>query len=700
MEQAIKNFFYPKTICVVGASAKEKSIGYELLKSIKQYGYKGKLFPVNPKADSVLDYKCYHTIAEITGQIDLAIVMVPKAFAEQTIEQLLGKNVRSIILITAGFKEVGKEGEEVEKRILKKVKDAGARLVGPNCMGVICTFSDISLNATFVAEKPEIGETGFCSQSGAIAAAVLNSLRETDIRFGHMISVGNKADISENDILKFWNEDPRIKTITFYLESFSNGESFIHSHLGRTGIQRDGIRKPVIILKGGRTQAGIKAASSHTGAMAANDKVVDAILKQFGIIRVDDLTELFNTAKGFENFPSPKGNRTVVITNAGGPAILAVDSLEKEGLVLAELSQETKTKLREIVHPEGSVNNPIDLLPGGTAEQFKKVNEIAVSDENVDVLVSIFVEPIMVPAFEVIEGINSIVSAKPIFQVVMPLPESWIKYRKDSATKKPLFRNPEDPAKVISNLLFFSKQNTSKEYLSSHKSKVDISNADGFISQSNIDSICTAYNIPLVKSAVVRSDALFKTDLPNYPLVLKGLSKKVVHKSELNAVKLNIKNEDELRNAADEITHSFVRHNFEVEDFLIQPFIQTKHELLIGGFRDASFGPVIMFGSGGKYVEVFQDTCMRSAYLSAEDVEEMIDSTKIGKILKGVRGEKSVDINKLKEIILSSAQMMLDNSNILEFDFNPLVVAKDDSFYAVDVRIRSLTPTLSKGEGV
>jgi acetyltransferase len=684
MEQAINNFFYPKSICVVGASTKEKSIGYELLKSIKLYGYTGKLFPVNPKADSVLDYKCYHSIGEITEPIELAIVMVPKAFADQTIDEILSKNVKSLILITAGFKEVGKEGEEVEKRILKKVKDAGARLVGPNCMGVICTFSDVSLNATFVAERPEIGATGFCSQSGAIAAAVLNSLRETDIRFGHMISVGNKADISENDILNFWNEDPRIKTITFYLESFSNGETFIHSF-----IQKDGIHKPVIILKGGRTQAGIKAASSHTGAMAANDKVVEAILKQFGIIRVDDLSELFNTAKGFENFPAPKGTRTVVITNAGGPAILAVDSLEKEGLVLAELSQEAKSKLREIVHPEGSVNNPIDLLPGGTAEQFKKVNEIVVSDDNVDVVVSIFVEPVMVPAFEVIEGINSIISDKPIFQVVMPLPESWEKYRKDSVTKKPLFRNPEDPAKVIANVLFYSHKQKMKKVLAAVKSKVDLTNTSGFIDQSKIDLLCSAYEIPLVKSLLVTKKDLAQNAPPFYPLVLKGISKKVVHKSELNAVKLNIKNEEELRLAEGEILRSFADHKIELEEFLIQPFIQSKHELLIGGFRDPSFGPMIMFGSGGKYVEVFQDTCMKSAYLSEEDVEELIDSTKVGKILKGVRGEMSVDINKLKAVICSSAQLMLDNPNIAEFDFNPLVVAKDISFHAVDVRIKT-----------
>ncbi len=683
MDPAIKNFFYPKSICVVGASTKEKSIGYELLKSIKQYGYKGKLFPVNPNADSVLGYKCYHTISEIDEPIDLAIVMVPKAFAEQTIDELLSKNVKSIILITAGFKEVGKEGEKVEKRILQKVNRAGARLVGPNCMGVICTFDDVQLNATFVAERPEIGATGFCSQSGAIAAAVLNSLRETDIRFGHMISVGNKADISENDILKLWNDDPRIKTITFYLESFSDGEAFIQSF-----IQGKGINKPVIVLKGGRTQAGMKAASSHTGAMAVNDKVVDAILKQFGIIRVNDLSELFNTAKGLENFPVPKGNRTVVITNAGGPAILAVDSLEKESLELAELSQETKNKLREIVHPEGSVNNPIDLLPGGTAEQFKKVTKIAASDENVDVVVTIFVEPIMVPAFEVIEGINSIVSNKPILQVVMPLPESWEKYRRDSATKRPLFKNPEDPAKVISNVLFYSKRNTQRKYLSVQIPKVDLGNTSGFINQPNIEKLCIAYSIPLVKSVVIKKDLLTKGNLPNYPLVLKGLSKGVIHKSELNAVKLNIKNEGELRKAAQEITNSFQQHNFEVEEFLIQPFIITKHEILIGGFRDASFGPMVMFGTGGKYVEIFQDTSMRSAYLSEEDVDEMITQTKIGKILTGVRGEKPADLNTLKKIILSSAQMMLDNPNIVEFDFNPLVVTDDSLLHAVDVRVK------------
>ncbi len=468
MDSKLQNFFYPSAVCIAGASTKEKSIGYELLKSIKKYGYKGKIYPVNPKADEILGFKNYKSIDLIPAQIDLAIVVVPKTFAEETIDQLLQKGVKSIILVTAGFRETGQAGADAEKRIITKVKNASARLVGPNCMGVITTFENIKLNATFVAEEPQIGRTAFLSQSGAIGAAILNSLRETDIRFGHFISVGNKADISENDLLQFWQEDENISTITFYLESFVDGEFFIKPFINNK------INKPVIILKAGRTKEGIKAASSHTGAIGSSDRVVDSVLDQFGIIRVETLTELFNTSKGFENFNLPKGNRIAVITNAGGPAILTVDSIGKENLILAELTDETKNKLREIVHPEGSVQNPVDLLPGGTAEQFKQVNEIVAADKNVDAVISVFVEPVMVPSFNVIENINSIKSEKPIFQVVMPLPEFWENYRLNSKYKKPLFKNPEEPAKVISHILFHSGKSVNRNYLSpsSHRNKI------------------------------------------------------------------------------------------------------------------------------------------------------------------------------------------------------------------------------------
>jgi len=460
MDSVFQDYFYPKSLCVVGASSKPKSLGYELTKSIKQFGYTGKVFLINPKSDEILGYKCYPTIESVKEKIDLAIIMVPKQFVEDSIKQLTNKGTRALILITAGFKETGKEGEQEEKRILELVKNSDARLVGPNCMGIINSLSEIKMNATFVAEEPRNGKMAFCSQSGAIGAAVLNSLRETDIRFSQFISVGNKADVTENDLLEFWEKDKNISVITYYLESFEAGEEFIKYFIDEK------ITKPVIILKGGKTSSGIKAASSHTGALGSSDKVVNAVLTQFGIIRANDLNDMFNTAKGFEDFPIPQGNRVAVVTNAGGPAILAVDTLESNNLSLADLTPETKAKLKEIVHPQGSVNNPVDLLPGGTAEQFKQVNEILVADQNVDAVISVFVEPIMVPAMPVIEGINEIKIDKPIFQVVMPLPEFWDKYRKESKTKRSLFRKPEDPAVVIGNMLKFKNN---------HRIKTDIS---------------------------------------------------------------------------------------------------------------------------------------------------------------------------------------------------------------------------------
>ena len=682
MNTELKNFFYPSSICIAGASTKEKSIGYELLNTIKKYNFRGKVFPVNPKADNILGYKCFHSIEEIKIQIDLAIVAVPKPFVEESIDQLLTKDVKSIVLITAGFKEIGPEGAEIEKRIVHKIKEAGARLVGPNCMGLINAMDQVKLNATFVAEEPHEGRSAFLSQSGALGAAVLNSLRETDIRFAHFISVGNKADVNENDFLRFWNEDENIDVITMYLESFVDGKNFIKPFL------ENEIKKPVIVLKAGKTKSGMKAASSHTGALSAEDNLVDSLLDQFGIIRANDLNEMFNTAKGFENFNLPKGNKIAVVTNAGGPAILAVDKLEAEGLTLTELSEETKSKLKEIVHPEGSVENPVDLLPGGTAEIYKRVNEIVLADDKVDAVISIFVEPVMVQPLEVVEGINSIESEKPVFQVVMPLPEFWNNYRENSKFKKPIFRNPEDPAEVIWNMLLFSdkrKMNMREKY--SLKNNYDFT--PGFLEQDEINRIAKDYSLPIIKDKILRFEELDSINDKYFPLVIKGINKNVSHKSELDAVKLNIKNKKELFEAAAEIKNNFEKNSLEAESFLVQPFVDAKHELIVGGFRDPSFGALILFGSGGKYVETIGDTSIKSAYLNDEDIEDLIFSTKVGTILKGVRGEKALNTDKLKSVIKSIARIMLENEEVAEIDLNPLIVSNDNELHAVDIRIKT-----------
>jgi len=685
MSGSFNSFFYPKSICIVGASSKPKSLGYELTKSVKQYGYTGNLVLVNPKSVEILGYKCYPTINDVDIKIDLAIVMVPKQFVEESLKDLINKNVKAIILITAGFKETGEAGAEAEKRILKLVRDSNAQMVGPNCMGIINALDSIKMNATFVAEEPRTGNMGFCSQSGAIGAAVLNSLRETDIRFGQFISVGNKADVNENDLLEYWQSCDDVGVITYYLESFVDGEKFIKYFID------DKITKPVIVLKGGRTSSGIKAASSHTGALGGSDKVVDAILTQFGIIRADDLNDMFNTAKGFEDFPTPKGNRVAVVTNAGGPAILTVDTLEKNNLALADLTLETKAKLKEIVHSEGSVNNPVDLLPGGTAEQFKAVNEILVQDKNVDAVISVFVEPIMVKALPVIESINDIQSQKPIFQVVMPLPEFWQEYRTQSKTKRALFRRLEDPAVVINNLLKFQNKKVNTGRIKPDPSipkDFKLNEKLGrFLTSTEVTELCAYYKLPLIKDEILSFDELKKKGI-QFPVVLKAVGEKIIHKTDLKGVVLNIKTKDELIKTAEEMIKNFKTKNIQLESFLIQPFLMTKFELLVGAFRDPSFGPMIMFGSGGKYVEYIEDTVMRSAYLTENDIYEMIDSTKIGRIIQGVRGEEPADVNKIKSAIKNLAQMMVNHKEITEVDLNPLLVTTDNKIFAVDVRIK------------
>ena len=427
------------------------------------------------------------------------------------------------------------------------------------------------MNATFVAEEPENGETAFCSQSGAIGAAILNSLRETDIRFSHFISVGNKADVNENDLLEYWEKDENTSVITYYLESFVDGEKFIKYFIDEK------ITKPVIIVKGGRTSSGIKAASSHTGAMGSKDKVINAIMDQFGIVRADDLNDLFNIAKGFENFPIPQGNKIGVVTNAGGPAILTVDSLEPNGLTLAELSEETKTELREIVPPAGSINNPVDLLPIGPAEQFKQVSEILAKDKNVDVVISVFVEPIMVKALPVIEGINDIKSDKPIFQVVMPLLSFGMNTRNESKTRKPLFRNPENPAVVIAGMLKYeNRPRNDGRLIANQSSKINFAKSKGnFLSQENVQTLADAYSIPIIKNVLVDVKDIELNSI-DFPVVLKAVGEEIIHKSDLKGVALNIKNKNELLALAEEMMNNFKKQKVQLDSFLIQPYILTK----------------------------------------------------------------------------------------------------------------------------
>ncbi len=688
MKSSLSNFFYPKSVCVVGASSKEKSIGYEILRSIKTFNFTGGVYPVNPTSSEILGYKCFSAINQIEATIDLAFVVVPKKFVLDSVSELISKQVKSIVVITAGYRETGSMGEQEENELLELVRKNNIRLVGPNCMGIINSDNQIKLNATFVAEKPEYEPVGFLSQSGALGAAVINSLRETNIKFAHFISVGNKADINEIDLLEFWEKDKSIRLSTYYLESFVNGFNFLGPYLlGK-------IKKPVIVLKAGKSKAGMKAASSHTGALASADRVVNAALRQFGIIRVKNISEMFSTVKGFLHFPIPKGKRIAIITNAGGPAILAVDALEKSGLALAKFSESTIHKLSEIVPKEGSKLNPIDLLPGGSAEMYKSVIEIVLKDKNVDAMISIFVEPIMVEPLGVVEAVNSIRSKKPILQVVMPLPEFWGNYKLNSALAKPIFRNPEEPAIVLSNLLFHSAMKKKlllhkNEYQSQLKS-INSKSIKGinFISQQEIKKLARSYELPLIKEFLVPNDEVEQFEIKNYPIVLKGINENASHKSDFGAVELSIKTSKEFKAAIKKIRTRMKSFNLTPEYFLIQPYIFSRFELLVGGFQDSSFGPMISFGLGGKYVNYFEDFSLRSAFITEDEIGEMIHETKIGKIIQGVRGEVGVDLDLLIKLISNAAKMIRENKNLSEFDINPLLVTQQNEFVIVDFRVK------------
>lgn len=677
----MKEFFYPSAICIAGASSKERSIGYELINTILKYGYTGKIFPVNPKAEEILGVKCFSHVEDIQGKIDLAFVVVPKAFVPETIDSLLNKGVKAIVLITAGFKETGETGAEQERIIVDKVKKAGAKLVGPNCMGLINTQEEIKLNATFVAEKPAHGGLAFLSQSGALGAAVINQLRESYYTFGHFVSVGNKAHLNENDFLEYWQDDENITAVAMYLESFENGNRFINMFL------KNKIKKPLIIVKAGRSEGGMKAASSHTGALATSDAIVDAVLNQFGVIRAETISDMFNIASGYEHFPLPRGNRIAVLTNAGGPAILCVDALYANGLCLAELTDNTKQRLREFVHPEGSVNNPVDLLPGGSAEQYKKAAELLAADKNTDAVVSIFVEPVMVPPAPVIEGVYSIRSQKPILQAAMPLPEFWNIYYNKPEVPKPLYRNAEAPAVVLANLLRIGLAGNPSR-ITPKVSKYKLVGTS-FIGAEETEALLKSYNLPVAESFYVNdAEVESKAEGLPFPVVLKASAEGIVHKTEFNAVRLGIKNGKELITAVKEIRTCLNAKGITPHSWHIQRQVKIKYELLLGGYRDKTFGPVIMFGSGGKYVETLNDTALRSVYLSDKDIIKMITGTKGGRIVLGVRGERGVKTDNLVYVIKNAAQMLLDNEDISEFDFNPLAVDESNELVVLDARVR------------
>lgn len=699
MLSPLERAFYPGSIAVIGASSKPGSLSYQLIHNLVLYGYKGSIYPVNPKAASVYSIPAYPSITTIKNNVDLAVLMVPKEMVLDTVDECNKKNIQSIVVITAGFKETGEEGAEREAALLKKIRKYKMRLIGPNCMGIINTHPEVKMNCTFVQGTPLGGGIGFISQSGALGAAVLRTVQQNDIGLAQFISIGNKADVSGNTVLEYWWHNDDIKVITLYLESFGNPRHFMELTREITKT------KPIIAIKSARTKAGMKAASSHTGALASSDAVVDAFIEQSGVIRVNTTDEMFDIAKAFDMANLPEGNRIGILTNAGGPAILAVDECANWGLSVPELTAKTKNKLKKITPPEGSLHNPVDVLPPANADVYSSAAKIMLEDENIDSLIVIVGPPLMLDTLEIAKSICRAVkdTKKTVMLVMMSQDDVIPRLKEVMPVHPPVYRFPEYAARAISRMYNYKKwkerpegiyrefdadRRTVRKIIQKYSAKKGT-----YLNSEDVSTVLKAYGLPIINSVFTHNtfDLIQISDKIKYPVVLKAVGKKLVHKSDMGGVEVDIHNTDELIRAAEKITEKLKFHKAEhlLEKFMIQPYVQGGVETILGITSDNKAGHLVMFGLGGIFVEVFKDVNFKLVPVNDVEAASMIRSIKSYEMLKGVRGKKAVNLDYIAEAILRLSQLSRDFPEFMEIDLNPFVFFDEKEKCSIlDARIR------------
>jgi len=694
----LEYIFKPRSVAVIWASTHKGTIGREILHNIIVNEFNGKVFPVNPKASVIHSIKCYSTILDVPDAVDLAIVVVPRDVVPMVAEQCGEKGVRGLVVISAGFKEAGGKGVELENQLIETCRRHGMRMIGPNCFGIVNTDPEYSLNCTFGKTSALNGRVGFITQSGALGEAIMNHAHELGLGFSMVASIGNKADISANDILEFWKDDPNTDAILLYLENFGNPRKFtqIAREISRT--------KPIVAVKSGRTIQGAKAASSHTGALAELDVGVDALFDQCGVMRVSSVEELFDVARAIANQPIPKGNRVAIVSNAGGPGLLATDALINLGMDVAPYSGETKKKLKKAITGQGVVNNPLDLVAGAGGKSFKLALSIVKNDENFDSIVPIFVPPVTINQLEVaqsiLEGIKG--TDKMVLACFMGAGEGseGVNYLKQQGI--PVYIFPEAIAKTLSQIDIYRRwlerpRHKFKSFAVA-KNRVQeiideaLKNGDDAIVGDRALEILTAYGIPAASSVIAESEkaAVAAAESIGYPVAMKINTPKILHKTDFGAVKVDIRTAKEIRNVFSSLKKKVSRskkaggEKFSVQ---IQEMVNGGVETVIGMTTDPAFGPLIMFGLGGIYVEILKDVAFRIHPLNEGNVDEMIKGLKSYPLLTGARGSEAVDMPTLQESLLRLSQLVSDFHQFSEIDINPFIArsAKGKS-KAVDAR--------------
>jgi len=694
---ALDAIFKPASIAVIGASRTPGTIGYMIVDNLLRNGFTGAIYPVNPRAAAVHGVPAFPSIGDVPVKIDLAVIAVPKELVADVAEQCGRSGVRALIVITAGFKEVGAAGRERETALIDIAHRHAMRIVGPNCLGVITSEPGVNMNATFAPSMPPPGNVSFMSQSGAMGITILDYAAEFGIGIHDFVSVGNKADVSGNDLTEYWATDPGTDVILMYLESFGNPRKF-------TSIARRVTRnKPIIVVKAGRTAAGARAASSHTGALAGVDTATDALLAQCGVIRVDRIEELFDLAMAFSQLPLPKDNTVAIITNAGGPGIIITDACEATGLHVVELAAETQARLRRDLPEEASVRNPVDMIATATPENYRIALETVLRDDNISSAIAAFVPPLGVRQLDVANAIvqaRNAAPGKPVLAVLMGregLPQGRAELGEAGI---PAYIFPESAARALAAMdrqrrWLERPAGTIREFevdrTAANAATTTTPGPDGYLPAAATQKLLAAYGIPVIGSREAADSATAVTIARSigYPVAMKVLSPDIVHKTDVGGVALDVRDDDEVRTAFAEITGRAraAAPDARIEGVIIEQLVKGGRELIIGMSLDPSFGPVLMFGLGGIYVEALRDVAFRVQPVSDIDARDMIDSIRGARLLAGVRGEPPSDLDLLAEVIQRISQLVGDNPNIVELDINPFVVFEHGGI-AVDARIR------------
>jgi acetyltransferase len=701
--QALSPFFAPKTVAVIGATEKPGSVGRTVLWNLISSPFGGTVFPVNPKWKQVLGIKAYPSVEAIPEPVELAVIAVPAAAVPGVVRECVAAGIKAAIILSAGFKEIGSAGIQLEAEVLQAARQGNLRIVGPNCLGLMCPPS--GLNATFASRIARPGHVGFISQSGALCTSILDWSDRENVGFSAFISIGSMVDVNWGDLIDYLGDDPQTHSIVIYMESIGDARSFL------SAAREVALRKPIIVLKAGRTEAAAQAAASHTGALTGSDAVLDAAFRRCGVLRVNHIDDLFNMAEVLAKQPRPKGKRLTILTNAGGPGVLATDALIRDGGELAPLAPETITALDQILPSHWSRQNPIDILGDATPERYAQSLAIAAQDPNSDGLLVVLTPQSMTNPSQTAEQLKAIapqMQGKPLLACWMGGQD--VALGEALLNQAGIFTFPyPDTAAQVFNLMWrysYSLQglyetpslaaHETTGYDQAHPLLQSIRNADRtLLTEFESKQLLATYDIPTVPTqiAVTEDEAVAIAEHLGYPVVLKLHSQTITHKTDVGGVKLNLANAQAVREAYQQIQQAVkrvVKQTSSESDFLgvtVQPMISLDgYELILGSSPDPQFGPVLLFGTGGQLVEVFQDRALGLPPLNTTLARRMMEQTHIYKALQGVRGREAVDLAALEQLLVRFSQLVINHPEIKEIDINPLLI-NEHQILALDARI-------------